>query len=736
MNEGRVKTPRNLAPLARRVVLERGRHVALVGSIWIVMAAVLSELTSRVRDWVHADEILYERLAISIARTHSIVPRVNGFDVHSVAQLYPLLISPIFAHGLVPDDLRAAEILNAWLMTSACIPAYLLARRVTGLRWAGYLVAVLTAFMPWILYASMLMTEVVAYPVFVWALLAVQRTTTAPSWWRDVVAVLALALAYVARTELIVLVVVLPLAIVAYEVGRGPGGLRRAWRAHRMLVGLYALAVAGAGALWANGSLSSVAGIYGNYASNTGILPSGFFGSVAEHVATFSLAFGVLPLVVGVAWLIANLVRRPESAERHAFACIGALAATAVVLQATNFDVREVGYVYDRYLIYLVPVVLLGAVCAALDARAPRWSLLFPAALVACGYAFGALSRTAWGQFDALLPDTPISGLYRPIVDGLGGLTEARIALATGALAAAGLFAFAAPRLPRARTAVVVALLVLLVPTTTSYVWVRFFGANDFSLRPVTNPGSDEFTWVDQSVGGNAEVASVLYPVSSDWYVNQRIWRDYQFWNRSLDRSVGQPGIFDYTGRHYPKTGVRFDPHTGVATVSPARYVLEANQESRFRISGNALVNRDGLQLIDAGSAWRTDWISSGLYDDGWTRPGVTARVRVFAAPDQRAGVVRTLTFGLRPPDDVASRPFELTSNTGAVRGTAASGNSTFASIAVCVPSGGFGDVRLSTPDASSIPGDQRSAADSAAARTGGLFVSQIGLADELGGSC
>jgi hypothetical protein len=122
----------------RSSLLERGRTAILVASLWVVSAFVLSELTVRVRDWFDmTDEMRYERLAISIAQTHSLVPRVHGVDIRSFSQLYPLLIAPLFRHGLAPENVHAAHVLNAWIMSSACIPAFLLARRVTGRRWAA-----------------------------------------------------------------------------------------------------------------------------------------------------------------------------------------------------------------------------------------------------------------------------------------------------------------------------------------------------------------------------------------------------------------------------------------------------------------------------------------------------------------------------------------------------------------------------------------------------------------------
>ena len=78
------------------------------------------------------DELLYERLAISIAHGRFPLPRVHGESISVLNQLYPLLIAPVYRHGYVPEALHDAHVLNAFLMTSASIPAFLLARRITG----------------------------------------------------------------------------------------------------------------------------------------------------------------------------------------------------------------------------------------------------------------------------------------------------------------------------------------------------------------------------------------------------------------------------------------------------------------------------------------------------------------------------------------------------------------------------------------------------------------------------
>ena len=68
-------------------------------------------------DWfVMTDELLYERLALSIARTHSPIPRVHTEFVPNINQLYPLVIAPLYRHGLILHGFHEAHVLNAFVM--------------------------------------------------------------------------------------------------------------------------------------------------------------------------------------------------------------------------------------------------------------------------------------------------------------------------------------------------------------------------------------------------------------------------------------------------------------------------------------------------------------------------------------------------------------------------------------------------------------------------------------------
>lgn len=719
-------------------LLVRAREVVFLAAIWIVTATVLAELTTRALDWfAKDDELRYERLAISIARTHSLVPRIHDVNIESYSQLYPLLIAPFFRHGIVPDNVRTVHLANAWIMSSACIPAFFLARRVTGRAWAGYVTAALAVVMPWIVLSAMMMTEVASYPASVWAVYAIQRATVSPSRRNDVFALLAITVAYLARGELLVLLVVFPLAVIGYEFRGGERNARRVLTRHDLLAAVYVIVFVAALVLRISGGLSQFAGVYGRYAEHVELLPHGFSGSFVEHLATFSLPFGVLPFVAAVAWLLANIAKPPASSERHAFAWIGSITVVAMMLQSTNFDVVYNAFVHDRFLLYLVPIVVLALLCAVLDSAHLRWSLVVPALLVALGFVVGAIPFATWGQFPTIDDDAVAGAMYKPLVEAFGSLTGARTALVAFTLLGTALVLLGAGLAPRLLTATALAgVLLVALPVTTAYTFARFLGNDDWANRPITHPQVEQFAWVDQTVGRNADVTTAPYPVSSDWFVNYRVWRDYEYWNASIDRNVELPrGVFTWSSFWFPKVYWRFDPRTGRADVTLTRYVLTAQQESRFRVSGKELTSNGGLMLIDAARPWRTDWLSSGLYDDGWTRPGVTAQVRVFATPEQRSGVMRGLTFGVRAPEGVASRRFVVSSNQGVVRGSA-SADTVFQGIHVCVPAHGYAVVRFRVVGSSSIPGDLATYASSLRPRRGGAFLSQIALADELGGPC
>ena len=714
-------------------------------ALWMALGFGLSEVTTRITDWfVMTDELVYERLAISIGTTLSPLPRIHGVSIRNLEQLYPLLIAAVFRHGLVPGDLISAHLINAWVMSSACIPAFLLARRVTARRWPAYVVGLLTVAMPWLIYAPFLLTEVAAYPALVWALLGLHCAIVKPSSRNDLLAVLGIGLAFFARTEFVLLAAVLPIALVAYELGSTREAttaerLRKVVDRHRLLAGLYVFGAVAVIVVAATGSGLRSFSVYGQVIHGSLFWP-GEVGFFAGHAADLSLGLGILPFVVGTAWMLANVVRS-STEEGRAFACVGTTVIVLIVLEATTYDHAIGEPALDRFLFYLVPVVILGFLCALTDQRRPRWSLLAPVGVVVTGFITHLQPTFDWSVGIPLNSDTPIAVLYHPIAVIAGGRAGASAALAIVTIVLAALFVLGASRLrPRRFTVLLVALVLLALPGETVFMFHRLLDQSGYSYRPLTAPMNGVLDWLDEKVGTNADATLVPYSVSSDVFVTERYWRDFEFWNKSARRDAYYPNGDPYAwiGLYFPKTILAFDPATGSVNVSPSRYVVQAVTESRFRISGPTLVETPEVMVIAADQPWRLDWMSVGLYDDGWTRPGVTARIRIFSAPDQRGRVIRTLTLQIRAPYGTQSqnRPYTVISNAGRASGKASNSFSSFARVEVCVPAHGFSDVRVSTPDQSTIPGGLSSISSSTIPRQGGIDLADVALADEIGGSC
>ena len=176
--------------------------------------------TSRVTEWtVMTDELQYAKLALAIAEDWSLVPRLHGQYYPSHYPLYPLLISPLVGLLDMPAAFRAVHIWNALLMASACFPTYLLAVEVVRSRMAALIAAACSVAVPWMSLSALIMTEVAAYPAFLWAVLAIQRALSHPSVGRDALALVAGVVAALARTQFVFLLVAFTLAVAVHELG-------------------------------------------------------------------------------------------------------------------------------------------------------------------------------------------------------------------------------------------------------------------------------------------------------------------------------------------------------------------------------------------------------------------------------------------------------------------------------------------------------------------------------------
>ena len=714
-----------------------GRTDIRLAAIWLGLGGGLAVITSRVADWyVMTDELFYERLAISVARGHSPLPRVHGELIGNVNQLYPLLLSPLFHNALVPAALQHAHVLNAFVMSSASIPAFLLARRVTRSARLSYFVAFLSVCVPWITLSAFLMTEVVAYPAFLWAALALHNAAVSPSRRNDLLLVVAVAIATLARAQFAIFVVVVPVALFVHQLAFTRA--RRAWRrvgvavrglvsAHRLLAGAYSAVAVAAAALLVAHRLPNTLGTYSVTAKGNPF-PAGMGRSLIEHLAPLALGLGILPFILGVAWLLNALVGS-KIREQQAFAAIATVSFVALLVEVTSYDLRfGRRTVHDRYLFYLVPLILIACTAALRERRWPRVSLVVSTAIIVLAFSLAPVA-----EFDKLNVDSPVAVLNGTLLDLGGSVTGARVCLVLLAAIGVLLLILASGIVGRRRlAAAVVAFACVAISGQTALAFTKLLTKNGTSGRPITLDQGVVFDWIDREVGPNTKVTMLPYPLLYNAYwADVAYWWNVEFWNVSIQRAVLYEDAFTGTPDSFPKIQLRFNPATGEANVSPSRYSVQGISETRFQLAGRGVQEYRGVTLIHNELPWRAQWLAFDLYRDGWTIPRVTGRIRVFAAPGQTESLMRYLTISVRAPQGVRGRTFEIASN--ASDWTAQTDErGTSKQISVCVPSGGFADVRVRSRHFSPIYGDPRSERSFFSyARSGGVLLTGIALADE-----
>jgi hypothetical protein len=641
---------------------------------------------------VMTDELQVVRLAVSISETFSPIPTIHGVYYGAHSQLYPLLLAPLYGMLPAPAASTAAHALNTLLLAGTAVPAYLLARSVTGSRGAGYVAAALTVLTPWLALSATLLTENAAYPAFAWAVLLCHRTIARPSPRRDALALAGLMLAYLARTQLLVLVAALPVALALHELGYAFGTrtsaratTRRTLSEHRVLAGAYAGAVALAGALALGGALG---GVVGNYTVpfRGQLVPDGLWSSAAAHLDQIAVGMGLLPVALAASWACTTALR-PSGKEGHAFAALLAVLVPGLTLQVTSFDLRFTPgqFIQERYLMYAVPLVAVGA--SAWLAQRTQLRLRLVTLAVAAAGLVGLLGLAAYDEDVLIYWASPAAAFYPEITavaDGIGLSGIVLLQLAT--LVVTALVAVAAwrtPRLAMAGTAVVVSAFGLL---QAGYVLERF--VEPYGDRAETGAPRD---WVDRAVAGSASVA--LVPGGPE---GATAWWEAELWNKDVDRvlRVGSGPTFS----PFPSEPLSVDLERGLLVgARPSDYLVLSRRETRFALDADSVAAARGLVLFHAPGAYRLEWATRGVLPDGWTRPRTLALLRLYAHEETAARRTVTLTlaasrFAPRPVD------FVLRGGGQVVYGEVHPGGARPpVDLTLCVPARGSSDVWLTT---------------------------------------
>jgi hypothetical protein len=661
---------------------------------------------------VMTDELQTTKLATSIAETGSPVPYIHGKYYAALSQLYPLLIAPFY--GLLPTPAAAtgAHVWNGFLLASAAWPAYLLARSVTRSRAAATVAAFLTAFTPWLVLSTTLLTENAAYPAFVWAVYLCHRAIADPSAKRDIAALAALLLAFLARTQFFVLALALPLSMLGHELTltafaseghtrwlRLRARLMRALTLHPVLFSFYGVACVAALGLAAAGSLGAVVG---NYAVPFGgdLLPSGIWHSAAVHLDYVVIGGGILPFVLAASWALTTAVR-PDARGAHAFAWMLLMLVPLLTFEVASFDLRFTpnAFVQDRYLFYLTPLFAVAAGAALVRPARTKAAALVA---LAVGASFAWLAGIAsYADHPTIFWASPASAFHPAIAAAAEWTRLSDQWFVRGVVAILSLIAAAIvtwPRVTRAR--------VMLSLSTSSviaafgafeavYVFERFA---EPALTTVTFQ-QDRRDWIDAAVPSGSSVALVPSPLESSVQ-----WWNAEYWNKKVDRVLRVDAGPTFTP--FPVDDVSVDFEDGeLVGAKPSDFLVVTPRETRFHLAeaGARTADVTPLRLVRVEKHSRLVWSTRGVSADGWTVPREEARLRFYGnGRSVRRALVVVLSAAREAP-----KPIGFTLEGGRIlrRGSVDPGGARPpVQIALCVPASGYKDVVMKTNGEARVP--------------------------------
>jgi len=618
---------------------------------WGIGALVSGFFASKIIGWyVMSDELQYAKLAISVADNLSLTPHLRGEDVGIYSQLYPVLTAPFYGFLSMPDAFDAVHIFNPVVMASAAVPVYILARELDLPKLAATAVATVSVLTPWMLLSTVVMTEALAYPMFLWGILAIHRAVVKPSPLRDLTALAVLALAFFARTQFLALVVVYLVVVLLSELahpaataeaGRRLGVLRE--RGRGLVRGHPFLLVSASGAaLFLLLSRERYRELLGNYENAASLrpFPSGLLESVVQHLDRVAVGVGVIPLIAGLGWAIAAALR-PPNRQQHVFALIVLTAVPLLAWQVATFILRfaEAGGVYDRYLFYITPLLFLGL--ALLLYADVRRSMIIATAAVGLGFVV-IVNGMKYAPDALFFVDTP-PAYFHSVIDGqanrLGSLFGVNDLSPTPliqllALATAFGLPLALRRLPRMPVVAVVGAIVFVASAVQClYVFDKQRDAADESGRlgvigrePVS--GED---WIDQRVPDEVDVGVVPFPSGA---FDEAVWWNVEFWNKTLTRAYSY-GVTSAYYTPFPEDELLREPRTAALDTNDrplTPYLVMRRQDLRFRPVGQVVADTPELELVELERPYAAGWTARRVGIEGMLRKR-TATIRLQGGP-------------------------------------------------------------------------------------------------------
>ena len=569
------------------------------------------------------DEYLYAELARSLLESGR--PAVRGIDIGFPSLLQPILTAPTWLAGDVLLSYRLTQALGALAMSLVALPVFALGRKLGLGRPLALAAAALSLAVPDLLFASWVMAEPFAYPLFVGVVLAGTAALSEPSRRRGLVLVALVALAAFARAQF----AILPLCFIAavFLVGLRERRLRVVLREQALPLGVFA----GLGLAVALIGVGRVLGLYRS-ALDGRADPLELLERIGANALVLAYASGWV-LVPGALLGLALVLGRPRSRAELAFGALFLTTAVALLLEAGLAGAVE--NAQERYVFYVLPLVAIAFCLYA----SRGWPARTPLALVA-SLLIAVSSQVPLAGLTAAEGKTQspfLLGAFR-FEEALGSPGSGSLAVAVAA-AVLGIAVIVLSARPALGTPVVLAV-ALTASVAASVGAVAFDNRNSASVRAAFLPA--DRSWVDRA--GFDRVTLVRAPDGIRTEALEQL-----FWNRSVDRvvllpgaeevdhfqspslTVGNEGSLRSGGR--PLAGpVLVDGYGGTVVLANAERFASSQSYTLWRPRGRA---RMSLYL-------------AGRYSDGW----LAGIGRMYLWPERIGGsIARRVSLTLTAPE-------------------------------------------------------------------------------------
>jgi hypothetical protein len=586
--------------LARRLALPLLFVAASAYHVW--------QSVGHVTPTVFNDELLYGKLSQGIAAGNWFT--IRGEHYFFPAILASLVQSPAWLLSSMTDAYTVAKVINAVVMCAAVFPAYWLARKVVRPSFA-LLTAAATVSAPALFYHGYLMSEALAYPIFIGAVAALAHALTTPSRRTAALVPLVCLLAVATRVQFLVL----PVAYLAAVAVCGRGNYRRHLAPVVGVVMLLAVALGVPGALGQYGEATHLGFSVGSVAhwalTNTSLLP-------------YSLG---LTIVVGAVFGVGWMLVRPRTQIERAVAALTIACTVLFIGQTALIASGEAARPLERYLFYITPLAFL-AFFAYAERGAPKrrayMAVTCFGALALSQVSLPGLTGTAAFFFDSVT----LSGFARAAFRE--GLPKASLIYSLAPVAVA-VVALAVPLRKRGAPELFALVAIILMLGTGAGVYATDRLATSWSVRTF---GSATPDWLDRSSLGPARYLAL--PLA-----NPLLGTYLESWNRSLQGvdvlGSAAPDPLPLQVAHVQQDGAL------LIDDKPARaQTLVVNVAgSAIGLEGRVVAHpRDGLVVYRIPAGAHVRWLAVGLAPDGWT--GTHFRYRAW---HRRPGVYRLVLY-------------------------------------------------------------------------------------------